>query len=172
MSKKYKRLVCPWTLVIDNREQNPWTFEDVVVGFGNQKKRLAIEKVPGTLKSGDYSILGMEDLVAIERKSKEDLFSTIGGGRDRFVRELGRLNQMKWAAVIIECEWFDAIKNPPERSKMSISAIDGSINAWTQRFPGVHWFWRPGRYVASKVCYKLLQRFWEDNYSQGLGEDE
>jgi len=45
------------------------------------------------------------------------------------VKELGRLDSMKWAAVIIECEWYDAMKNPPGRSGMKPSMIDGSINA-------------------------------------------
>ena len=158
-----KKLKCQWELAVDNREQNPWTFEDIYIGAGKDRRLLEIEVVPTTIKSGDYSIVGMEHLVAIERKSKEDLFGTIGRGRDRLVRGLARLTDLKWAAVIVESEWFDCMKNPPERSEMSVSAIDGSINAWTQRFPGVHWFWRPGRYVSSKVCYKLLQRFYEDN---------
>jgi ERCC4-type nuclease len=158
-----KPLECQWKLAVDKREQQPWTFEDVYIGAGKDRRLLVIESVPKTIKSGDYSIVGYEDQVAIERKSKADLFSTIGSGRARFVRELARLDKLKWAAVIIECEWYDAMMCPPERSEMSVSSIDGSINAWTQRFPGVHWFWRPGRYIASKVCYKLLQRFYEDN---------
>jgi ERCC4-type nuclease len=158
-----KEFNVPWTMIIDNREQEPWTFEDIVIGTGKERRQIILPTMRGTLRTGDYSIRGYEKSIAIERKSKADLFGTIGSSRDRFVRELSRLNMMDWAAVIIECEWFDAMKNPPERSQMHVSAIDGSINAWMQRFPRVHWLWRPGRYVSSKVCFKVLHRFWEDH---------
>lgn len=158
-----KEFVPNWVMIIDTREQTPWTFEDIVIGMGEQKKQLKLKTMTTRLRSGDYSIAGLEEVVAIERKSKSDLFGTIGNGRERFLRELSRMNEMKWAAVVVECEWYDAMKNPPERSKMPVSQIDGSINAFMQRFPRVHWVWRPGRYVASKTCFKLLHRFWEDN---------
>ena len=62
-----KQYECPWTLIIDNREQSPWLFEDIVVGTGEQKKQLILPRVNGTLRQGDYSISGMADQIAIER---------------------------------------------------------------------------------------------------------
>ncbi len=161
--KSCKEYECPWTLTVDRREQTPWLFEDLMIGTGDSKKKLILPKTFGTLKQGDYSIQGMADQIAIERKSKSDLYGTIGSGRSRFVRELGRLDTLKFAAVIIEAEWLDCINNPPERAKMTPASINGSIVAWQQRFTRVHWWFLPGRYVASKQCWKILHRFWEDN---------
>lgn len=158
-----KEFICPWELIYDTREATPWLFEDIIVGTGDQKKQLVLNKNRGHLKSGDYSIVGMADQIAVERKSKADLYGTIGAGRDRFVRELGRLNAMKFAAVIIEAEWLDCISKPPERAKMTPASVNGSIIAWQQRFTRIHWWWLPGRYVASKQCWKILNRFFEDN---------
>jgi len=50
--------VATLTLVVDTREQRPWTFESYPV-----------EVVQVGLKSGNYSIRGHEHWIAIERKS-------------------------------------------------------------------------------------------------------
>ena len=47
-------------IIIDSREQIPYEFEGSQVG---------------TLKSGDYSLDGFQDRVAVERKSKADLYA-------------------------------------------------------------------------------------------------
>jgi ERCC4-type nuclease len=51
--------VSPPTIVIDTREQRPWSF--------------SVPTKPGTLASGDYSIEGCEHLFAVERKAPGDL---------------------------------------------------------------------------------------------------
>jgi ERCC4-type nuclease len=163
MQRKPKVLIPSWTLIVDNREQTPWNFESVTVGTGKSQRPLCLKTEPGTLKSGDYSIKGMEDKVAIERKSKEDLFSTLSRGRDRFIRELSRLNDLEFAAVMVEAEWMDCMINPPERSRLAPVSLNGMIVAWQIRYPKVHWWFMPGRYVASKQAFKLLDRFWQEN---------
>ncbi len=154
-----KLLIPNWTLIVDRREQMPWTFETITIGTGKAEKNLKLHQEPGTLPVGDYSIKGLEEEVAIERKSKEDLFSTLSRGRDRFIRELSKLNNMKFAAVIIESDWLDCMMNPPERSKLAPVSVFGMIVAWMVRYRGVHWFWAPGRYLASKIAYKILDRY-------------
>ena len=54
--------------IIDSREQMPF---DLV----------PLRTRAGTLQAGDYSIQGLESLVAIERKSLPDLLSCIAGER-------------------------------------------------------------------------------------------
>lgn len=162
--KSSKEYECPWTLTVDRREQAPWLFEDLMIGTGDSKKKLILPKTFGTLKQGDYSIQGYADKVAVERKSKTDLYSTLSSGRKRFVRELGRLNALDFAVVIVESDWLDCIQNPPERSKMTPASVNGTVIAFMQRFKRVHWMWLPGRYVASKQCFKVLDRWWKDNH--------
>lgn len=158
-----KPLVPKWTLIVDNREQIPWTFESMTIGTGKSKKALAITIEPGTLKAGDYSIKGMESRVAIERKSKEDLFGTLSRGRERFIRELTKLNKMEFAAVIVEAEWLDCMLNPPDRSRLAPVSMNGMHIALMVRYPMVHWLWMPDRHTASKMAYKLLDRFHQEN---------
>ena len=52
-------------IVIDSREQKPFRFSP------------GIETVTAALKAADYSLLGLEDDVAIERKSLSDLLGSI-----------------------------------------------------------------------------------------------
>ena len=53
-------------IIIDTREQTPWSFPDGVL----------IER--GTLATGDYTLAGLENIVAVERKSLADFISCCG----------------------------------------------------------------------------------------------
>jgi len=79
------------TVVIDTREQTPWTSEG-----------LRLQTVRAKLDTGDYSIEGLEDRVAIERKSIDDWVGSIMGARKRFYRELDRMRAFDFRCVIIE----------------------------------------------------------------------
>ena len=65
-------------VLIDRREQHAWRFENLPSELG-------------TLDTGDYSVRGLEHLVAVERKTLDDLLGCCGRERDRFKRELARL---------------------------------------------------------------------------------
>lgn len=159
-----KTLNADWTIIIDTREQFPWLFEGITIGTGKSKKDLVLPVEVATLKTGDYSIKGFEHLVAIERKSKDDLFYTLSQERNRFIRELSRLNEMRFAAVVVESEWSDCMTNPPLRSKFAPVSMYGLVVAWMIRYSRVHWCWYPDRFTASKAAYKILDRFWKEFY--------
>ncbi len=74
-------------LIVDTREQRPLVFRH-------------LEAVPGTLQSGDYSIAGLEDEFAVERKSIPDLVGSVTRDRDRFTRELHRLRGFRWKYLL------------------------------------------------------------------------
>lgn len=78
-------------VIVDTREQTPWTFE----GQG-------IETVRQKLDSGDYSLPGLEQRVSIERKSIDDWTGSVLRDRKRFYRELERLRAFEWRCVIVE----------------------------------------------------------------------
>jgi len=61
------------TVVVDTREQEPYTFESGCT-----------EVVRRALPAGDYSIEGHEDSVAVERKTLEDFVSTVIRSRKRY----------------------------------------------------------------------------------------
>ena len=96
----------PFTIIVDSREQTPFSFP----------AGLKIEVA--TLKTGDYSLKGLTDLCAIERKSLPDLIKCCTYDRDRFKAELHRLQSYQCRCVIIEANLNQIVKGD-YRSKVS-----------------------------------------------------
>lgn len=150
------------TVLIDTREQSPYAFRSIPADGSDPGQLLHVHTEVRGLKSGDYSLDGFADLVAVERKSKADLFGTVGQGRDRFERELERLNAMRFAAVMVEAEWSEIMTSPPRHSQLGVKTISRSVLAWQQRYTRVHWHFWPTREVAEVVTFRILERFWKE----------
>ena len=80
---------------IDSREQLPYDF-----------KRYECETVVAGLPTGDYGLVGY-GLVAVERKSIDDLVGALTVGRQRFELELERSRALDYFAVVIEASMDD-----------------------------------------------------------------
>ena len=152
----------PFVVLVDSREQLPFPFDNIRADANQQYRRVHVLQERRGLKSGDYSIDGFEDRIAIERKSHEDLFNTLGRERERFERELERLNEMDFAAIVCEGSWRQIAYCPPERSKFSCKCAMRSIFAFSIRFPRVSWWPMGCRAMAEATTYRLLERFWKD----------
>jgi hypothetical protein len=156
----------PCTVVIDTREQHPYAFAHIPADAYQGEGLLAVRTEVRTLRSGDYSLAGYEARVAVERKSKADLFGTIGQGRERFERELARLNGMQFASVVVEAEWSEIFRDPPPHTQVLPKTINRSVLAWKQRFPRVHWELWPGRAAAEAITFRILERFWKERQEE------
>lgn len=135
------------TIVIDTREQLPYTFP--------------CPTIRKTLRTGDYSILDAETRVAIERKRPDELFTCFGAQRDRFRREFERLSTYEYAAVIIEGDLTDVL-TPHFRSTVSHRTVINSLISWSIRF-GVHVWFATDREHAIAMTFRLLQKFAEQD---------
>lgn len=102
-------------IVVDSREQHPWSFD--------------MRTVQGGLETGDYSVFGLEKEIAVERKSLSDLVSCCGGERERFQRELNRLQAYKCKAVIVEAGWAD-LEAGEWRSQITSKSVVASVLKW------------------------------------------
>jgi ERCC4-type nuclease len=162
-------VVCPFTVVRDSREQLPYEFTGMV---GTAGEPLVVPTVVKGLPSGDYSIDGMEDQVAIERKSLDDLYGSVTWGRERFEREIFRLNamvsadRMRFAAVVIEASWPEIMApleyRPGWINQTEPRSVEGTIVAWSIRFPRVHWWACGDRRGAECRTFSILRKFWEE----------
>lgn len=152
-------IAAPFVIAIDNKEQRPWSFAGICSGDGAASRTILVPTQVKSLGTGDYSIVGLEDEIAIERKSLTDLYATLGAGRSRFIRELERLDRFKVAMIIVETEWAAAFSKPPPRSQVPAAAVQGSIIAWSQQFPKIHWWMLPRRSDAEIWAYWQLERF-------------
>ncbi len=89
----------------------------------------------GTLQYGDYSICGLEHLIAIERKSLPDLLSSLTAGRDRFETELKRARSLHRFYVIIECSPSDLLVDSfGKLSRVHPKSIWGTVMSWHSRY--------------------------------------
>ena len=86
-----------FTIIRDTREQagKGWNFRASANCSGVEKKKLDV---------GDYTIKGLEDIVAVERKTLGDLWGTLGNHKNyqRFLREWDRAKDHKLKFLIVE----------------------------------------------------------------------
>jgi len=136
-------------IIIDTREQHPYQFPPDI------KTEIA------TLKTGDYSILGFENQVCVERKSLSDLFGSLGKGRPRFEREFQRMAKLHYACLMIECNFMDVFCSPPRFAKVHPKSVFRSVIAWSIRY-NVHVYWGINRELSQKLTLILLQRWWKE----------
>ena len=145
--------VIPFIVAIDTREQHPFTFQ-----FAAVPTRIV------TLRTGDYSILGMEQLVCVERKSKEDLYGSVTRGRARFEKEMQRMQHFPRACVVVE-------SSPEElRRGMDMSRIDPEVVfhtalSWSGRYH-IPWYFVSTRAEAERLTLTFLRFAWRDFISQ------
>lgn len=163
-------IICPFTIITDTREQAPWQFTGMRADSKQKYRPLIVPIERRGIPTGDYSIVGHESAISIERKSPSDAFSTFATEqRNRFERELERLQAMThFACVCVECEISELIRGPrsPTKSEKQSEVIGKtvyrSVIAWQQRFRGVHWMFLPGRQAAERFAFRAMERYWAD----------
>ena len=155
-------IVAPFAVTVDSREQAPYAFIGIQSDAKDGNVPLLVQTKTATLKTGDYSIAGLEHLVCIERKSHEDLIGSVSHGRTRFEAEFERMSKMKYAAVVVEASIGEILHHPPRHSKMLPKAVLRTAFSWSIRY-GVHWWFAPSRSHAEVMCYRLLEQFWKQN---------
>lgn len=160
--KKRTAIEFPAVVLIDNNEQNPFTFTDIKADSRQQYLPLIVRARSVSLFTGDYSLEGFEKDIAIERKSLSDLYGTLSRGRARFEDELSRLDAMRFAMVVVEAPWRRVLFDPPLSSSLLPKSVSRSVIAWRIRFRGVHWDFCEDRRMAELVTFRTLQRFYED----------
>lgn len=115
-------------VLIDTREQSPLD----LARFNNW---LAGTRV-ATLETADYSIEGMESLVCLERKSLNDLVATLMHNRQRFFRQLERMQAFPYRAILVEASYED-VKSPyyfTSDTAAHPNGVSGSLDALEVRF--------------------------------------
>lgn len=111
-------------IIQDTREQAPFTFQ-----YAWSK----VELVCGTLTIGDYSLAGLEDKVAVERKELSDLVACLGRERERFERELQRGAALDAFTVVVEASWAE-LAGGKYRSQLNPHAACQSVLAFMGRY--------------------------------------
>jgi DNA excision repair protein ERCC-4 len=131
------------TIVIDTREQAPWAF--------------TLPTVVGTVPTGaDYTVLGFEASIGIERKSLSDLLGCITHDRERFMRSLAALRTRQWRALIVESSMREILRGD-YMSRCHPNGVIGSLAAFMA--DGVPCFLAGDHGAAATFAERLLLKF-------------
>jgi DNA excision repair protein ERCC-4 len=138
------------TAIVDTREQCPLDLAP-------------LQTITGTLATGDYSVQGLEHVVAVERKSLQDLLGCVGRERERFEREVQRLLAYPVRALLIEASWQD-IEAGEWRGEITPAQALGSVLGWIAAglpvvMAGDHQ--RAGQYAA-RILFTAARRRWRE----------
>jgi DNA excision repair protein ERCC-4 len=138
------------TAIIDTREQLPLDLSPLRV-------------VKGTLDTADYSVLGLEHFVRVERKSAEDMLACIGRERERFDREIQRLLAYPVRAIVVEAGWR-FFESGEYRSNVTPNQAIGSLLGWIAAGVPIVMAYdhaRAGRFV-SRILFTAARRRWRE----------
>lgn len=128
-------------VIVDTREQRPFPLDPT---------RFALSRA--TLRTGDYSIGGLEDQFAIERKSLGDWVGTVIGDWIRFRKELYRLAAFDFAAIIVEADVEDVLAKRYESDANPMSVIGRAHECYLDH--GVPVFF----YGKKSCCVTMVER--------------
>lgn len=130
-------------IVIDTREKEPlfsWLSSE--------------QRVVKKLDYGDYSILGFEKRIAVERKTQSDLWISLTKERDRFEKELEGLRGYEFIGLVVESREED-LYGYQLFSNTSPNVIYNSIASIEVKY-NLHIYITPSREMIEKW---VLSRF-------------
>lgn len=169
------------TLVIDTREQKPYEFPGIT------------DTITKQLGVGDYTHEGFENTYAVERKTLDDLATSVGSERLRFENEIRRANgyanrneddnpipgtkpdkPLDKFAVVIEASpdevyRYSGTKSCPNYySNIYPNSVIGTIEGWPQKYTALDFIWANNREGGKQETLHLLDK-WYLEYSEALG---
>jgi len=138
-------------IVVDTREQAPFIFDGFVT-------------VRGTLKQGDYSLVGFEDKVAVERKSYNDCWGSMSLGRARFQRCVERLAKLDRAAIVIECSLTALTVQPARIQRTNAASVVGGLVSYSAQH-AIPVFFCDSRLFAERITLRFLASWFKHRSS-------
>lgn len=140
------------TIVIDTREPVD----------GGWEPYFTVPVVRQTLQTGDFSLLGCEDMVAIERKTTDDLLNCFCSSRKRFTKELQRFQAIPSRWVIVEGNYKGLLAGD-FRSRMTSRSAWESCVAMMVRFQ-IPILMADNARTAAALCESILTRWFREHW--------
>ncbi len=143
-------------IVVDTREQAPYAFDP---------NRFAVER--RTLPAGDYSLVGSEGRVAVERKSLTDFAQTVIRARRRFHEELKKLAACEFGCVVVEGSMRDLLDGVYGTGAHPNAVFGAGISICVDW--GVPVYFCGDRQTARQFVEAYLERCWRAANERDLG---
>jgi hypothetical protein len=182
MAADAPHIICPFTILVDSAEGQPFTFQGIRADADKMNLPLLIKTERSNLgrhpnSLGDYAIAGLIGHVAIERKSMDDCWGTvlgwatgfheergIAGRRERFESELANLSRLPAPLVVVEASLEQCIDEMPEwgvkPQAENKKIFMRSIISFEQRFK-VNWHFLSSRRAAEVWAFRWMERYWK-----------
>ncbi len=155
-------------IVVDTREQNPFSFARFNGWFSGVEKR--------ALELGDYSVAGLEDSCVVERKDLGDLVRSFTVERPVFIERLRRMSAFPDRLLVVTAA-LSQVKSRYEHSPANPNQITQSLIAALAglRVPFLcvetH---EMGEEIVASYLYQVHLYHWLEANGQGrrLGDDD
>lgn len=140
-------------IVVDSREKRPWDFP-------------GMRTVEDTLNVGDYTYEGFEDCFAVERKSLNDLATSVGSERDRFEAEIRRAQTLQEFIVLIEApkshvyDYAGQSNSPKYYSRIHPNSVIGTLDSWPDKYANLDFEFCGNRIRARDECLAYLDKWY------------
>jgi len=150
---------------ISNYKLKPFQFPE---GFGilqDSREQLPLfTRLPrglivcsATLKVGDYSVLGMENMIAVERKQISDLVPYCTSDHIATKIKMSKLEKMEWAGLIIEARESE-VYQPYRFSQASPESIRQALASFSVKH-GVHIYIGDREHITRWMIDRFV-KFW------------
>lgn len=133
------------TVVIDQQEKKPWS--------------LSLPTVTRHLRTGDYSISGLEEVLTVERKSLGDFINTVIHEWLRFRKELYRMSSMDAACVVVEATLDDVLQKRYEAEVHPHSILGRANGIFLDH--GIPVFWWGPRAATVNMVERYFMLAWD-----------
>jgi hypothetical protein len=160
------------TVLVDDREKKPYQFPGL---DSVEQERLSV---------GDYTHDGFEDTYAVERKTLDDLATSVGSERLRFENEIRRANgfahrnedgnplpgtkpdsSLDEFVVVIEAHPDEVYRYagnghcPNYYSNIYPNSVIGTVEKWPSKYETLNFVWAGDREDGKQETLRLLDRW-------------
>jgi hypothetical protein len=149
----------PVHIVVDTREQYPFDLrghDDVIYS-------------QATLKTGDYSVFGLESVITVERKrNPAEIAGNLFKDRERFERELDRMRDFQECHIVLCFSLSDLLAYPYDkpsslpayvRKKIRLSgkALLKRMLELQRTYPYIQWWFTTNEKQAADLTLAILK---------------
>ena len=147
--KRRKKEIHIPVIIMDTRENCGYLFK------GKEAEAKIVMK---KLDVGDYSLEGYENEIVIERKRINELFGNFAGDRERFMREVERMEKIPYKFLLIEGSFSDLVEMKKLPGKVSIKLVVATLISLMIKH-NIKVVFAGNPKLAEQLAYRILLKF-------------
>ena len=157
IKRRRKKIHIP-VIITDTRENCGYLFKN---------KEAEAKIVMKKLDVGDYSLEGYENEIVIERKRINELFGNFAGDRERFMREVERMEKIPYKFLLIEGSFRDLVEMKKLPGKVSIKLVVATLISLMIKH-NIKVVFAGSPKLAEQLVYRILIKFFNYKMKQEI----